>query len=104
MKKIATYILVFSIILSVTVYAEDAISKDTVVERKFSEELNFLNSIGISNVNILSKDNITRGEFVSLVINSFYPEDVFYIKSGFEPFGEIDYEEDCPHIWMGKSI
>lgn len=28
----------------------------------------------------------------------------FYEKLGFSPFGEIDYEEDCPHIWMEKKL
>ena len=24
----------------------------------------------------------------------------FYLKQGFLEYGEIEYEEDCPHIWM----
>ena len=28
----------------------------------------------------------------------------FYEKIGFSPFGDIEYEEDCPHIWMKKEI
>ena len=28
----------------------------------------------------------------------------FYKRIGFTPFGEVEYEEDCPHIWMKKSI
>ena len=28
----------------------------------------------------------------------------FYIKCGFTPFCDIDYEQDCPHIWMKKSF
>ena len=24
----------------------------------------------------------------------------FYLKLGFVEYGEIEYEEDCPHIWM----
>lgn len=28
----------------------------------------------------------------------------FYEKNGFEAFGEIEYEEHCPHIWMKKKI
>ncbi len=28
----------------------------------------------------------------------------FYEKLGFTSFGEIEYEEDCPHIWMKKII
>ena len=26
----------------------------------------------------------------------------FYEKQGYKKFGEIDYDEDCPHIWMRK--
>lgn len=28
----------------------------------------------------------------------------FYEKCGYSQFGEIDYEEDCPHIWMLKTL
>lgn len=28
----------------------------------------------------------------------------FYEKCGFSQYGEIDYEEGCPHIWMLKSL
>ncbi len=28
----------------------------------------------------------------------------FYHKLGFTQFGDIEYEEDCPHIWMKKSL
>ena len=28
----------------------------------------------------------------------------FYEKQGYDAYGEIDYEEDCPHIWMSKSL
>ena len=27
----------------------------------------------------------------------------FYEKCGYTAFGEIDFEEDCPHIWMIKK-
>ena len=26
----------------------------------------------------------------------------FYEKQGDLPYGEIEYEENCPHIWMLK--
>ena len=26
----------------------------------------------------------------------------FYEKLGFKAYGEIDYDEDCPHTWMKK--
>lgn len=28
----------------------------------------------------------------------------FYEKQGYEIFGEIEYEEYCPHIWMKKAL
>ena len=28
----------------------------------------------------------------------------FYKKLGFSEYGEIEYEEDCPHIWMEKIL
>lgn len=28
----------------------------------------------------------------------------FYEKLGYLAFGEMDYDEDCPHIWMQKKI
>ena len=27
----------------------------------------------------------------------------FYAGLGFSAFGDVEYEEDCPHIWMKKS-
>lgn len=28
----------------------------------------------------------------------------FYEKLGFESFGEVEYEENCPHIWIKKEL
>ena len=28
----------------------------------------------------------------------------FYQKQGYAPFGERDFDEDCPHQWMKKKI
>ncbi len=28
----------------------------------------------------------------------------FYEKQGYQAYGEMDYEEGCPHIWMRKSF
>lgn len=28
----------------------------------------------------------------------------FYERLGYEQFGSVEYEEDCPHIWMKKKI
>ena len=40
----------------------------------------------------------------SLVLHSQLSAKAFYEKLGFIPYGEIEYEEDCPHIWMRKAI
>ena len=29
---------------------------------------------------------------------------LFYEKQGYAAFGEPDLDEDCPHIWMEKSL
>lgn len=28
----------------------------------------------------------------------------FYEKLGYKIFGELDYDEECPHVWMKKEI
>jgi len=28
----------------------------------------------------------------------------FYEKAGYKVFGELEYEQDCPHVWMEKKI
>ena len=28
----------------------------------------------------------------------------FYEKHGFSSFGQIEYEESCPHIWMRTNL
>ncbi len=28
----------------------------------------------------------------------------FYKNVGFQEFGEVEYEQDCPHIWMRKEL
>lgn len=37
-----------------------------------------------------------------LILHSQLHATEFYKKLGFIEFGEIEYEEDCPHIWMEK--
>ena len=39
-----------------------------------------------------------------LVLHSQCQSTGFYQKLGFAQFGDIEYEEDCPHIWMRKSL
>ena len=28
----------------------------------------------------------------------------FYEKQGYSAYGEPDFDEDCPHIWMAKDL
>ncbi|MCM1182771.1 MAG: GNAT family N-acetyltransferase [Roseburia sp.] len=28
----------------------------------------------------------------------------FYSKNGYEAYGEIEYEQGCPHVWMRKRL
>lgn len=28
----------------------------------------------------------------------------FYEKQGYKPYGESDFDEGCPHIWMSKNL
>ena len=37
-------------------------------------------------------------------LHAQYRITAFYERLGFIPFGEIEDEEDCPHIWMRKTI
>lgn len=36
----------------------------------------------------------------SLILHSQLHAKEFYSKLGFEEYGEIEYEDNCPHIWM----
>ena len=40
----------------------------------------------------------------TLILHSQLSAKDFYKKQGFEEFGEIDFEEKCPHIWMKYEI
>ena len=39
-----------------------------------------------------------------LVLHSQCSAIEFYKRLGFESFGEVEYEESCPHIWMKKEL
>lgn len=40
----------------------------------------------------------------SLILHAQLQARDFYLKTGFEEYGEIEYEENCPHIWMRTDI
>lgn len=39
-----------------------------------------------------------------LMLHSQIQAKDFYERVGFAEYGEIEYEEDCPHIWMKKYL
>lgn len=39
-----------------------------------------------------------------LILHSQLQAQSFYAKNGFAAYGEIEYEEDCPHIWMQTAL
>ncbi len=39
-----------------------------------------------------------------LTLHSQLQAKEFYEKNGFGEYGEIEFEEDCPHIWMKKTV
>ena len=41
-----------------------------------------------------------KGEYIML--HAQIQAQQFYEKQGGLPYGEIEYEENCPHIWMLK--
>lgn len=40
----------------------------------------------------------------SIILHSQKRAEEFYQKSGFVSFGEIEYEENYPHVWMKKEL
>lgn len=40
----------------------------------------------------------------SLILHSQMRAKEFYKKQGFKEYGEIEYEEGCPHIWMKLKL
>ncbi len=40
----------------------------------------------------------------SLILHSQCRMKDFYLSLGYKEFGDIEYEEDCPHIWMKKQF
>ena len=40
----------------------------------------------------------------SLILHSQLQAKGFYEKSGYSQFGELEYEQDQPHIWMRKEL
>lgn len=39
-----------------------------------------------------------------ILLHSQYRAKEFYEKNGYAQCSELDYDEDCPHIWMSKKL
>ncbi len=51
-----------------------------------------------------AKDYVKSTGGEALILHSQLHAKDFYAKNGFKEYGEIEYEEDCPHIWMKFQI
>ncbi len=40
----------------------------------------------------------------SLMLHSQCAASAFYEKNGYQKMGEIELEQGCPHVWMGKRF
>lgn len=40
----------------------------------------------------------------SIILHSQLQARDFYVKQGYTPYGKIELDEGCPHIWMRKNI
>lgn len=49
-------------------------------------------------------ENILKNEADFILIHAQTRVRSFYEKQGYIAFGEEDFEEDCPHIWMEKRL
>ena len=50
------------------------------------------------------KDYVRSAGGNAIVLHSQLQAKEFYAKNGFQEYGEIEYEENCPHIWMKFKI
>lgn len=51
-----------------------------------------------------AEEYICREGGHSIVLHAQCRVSGFYQKLGFTPYGNVDDEEDCPHIWMKKQL
>ncbi len=49
-------------------------------------------------------DYVEKSGGKKLMLHSQCSAAEFYEKLGFSSFGEVEYEQDCPHIWMVKEL
>ncbi len=97
MKRIIVILTVLSMLLTTTAFALE--TNEESIEILFNEEKDFISTIGISGVDILDNEFLTRGEFVSLVINTFYPENIF---DGEYEFTEVFSDVNSEHKYFSE--
>ncbi len=51
-----------------------------------------------------AEDTVLENGENSLKLHSQTHAIKFYEKCGYKTYGEIEYEQDCPHIWMKKEF
>lgn len=51
-----------------------------------------------------AEKNVTEHHGDSIILHSQLRAREFYAKQGYTPYGEIELDEGCPHIWMRKNI
>lgn len=57
-----------------------------------------------STVLAAAEKEIKRSGGKSVILHSQLTATAFYEKLGYTAYGEIEPEEDCPHIWMRKEL
>lgn len=50
------------------------------------------------------EEKISELEGTYIVLHAQLRVKKFYEKQGYTSYGEIDFDEDCPHIWMRKKV
>ncbi len=51
-----------------------------------------------------AKKYVTNRNGKKLILHSQLDAKEFYKKLGFSEYGDIEYEEHCPHIWMETEL
>lgn len=51
-----------------------------------------------------AEDYVKKNGGKAILLHSQLHAEGFYKKQGFVSFGEVEYEQNCPHVWMKKEI
>lgn len=52
----------------------------------------------------ITESEIDKLDGKRIVLHAQVNAQKFYEKLGYSSYGEVDFEENCPHIWMYKNI